>query len=77
MSEVNVPKPWWVRVSLWGVPTRPAMWVWFATAILSALATTSYGLVSGRAPWLAGALMCFAAIPYWMTIRWMDAHRAW
>lgn len=77
MIASKVEKPWWVAVSLWGMPTRGAMWLWFWCAIAAGLATVGWALVSGSVGFYGGALMFFAAIPYWMTIRWMDAHRAW
>lgn len=77
MTAEIAKKPWWVVVSLWGMPTRWAMWLWFWCAIAAAIGTTGFALATGRFIWLAGGLMLAAAVPYWMTIRWMDAHRAW
>ena len=77
MSASIEKKPWWVAVSLWRVPTRPAMWLWFWCSIASAIGSTTYGIATRQPAFYAGALLFVAAVVYWKTIRWMDAHRAW
>lgn len=68
-------RPWWVRITLWGLPTRASAmaFVWLSLAI--AAASALYGLRDPR--FTLGALMVVAALGYVLAIRWVDDHGGW
>jgi hypothetical protein len=67
--------PWWVKVSLWGVPGRVGLWSFVAISILAAAASIMYGFRDPR--FFAGGALMLAALPYWRSIRWIDKHGSW
>jgi hypothetical protein len=67
--------PIWVKISLWGVPGRRGLWMFVALSIACGLASMIYGLWQTK--YFIGGLLAVAAIPYWLSIRWIDAHGSW
>jgi hypothetical protein len=75
MSELK--KPWWVRASLFGSPTRKAQWSWVFLSLATAIGALTYALIFGARTGYGGVVLFGSAWMYWQTIRWMDAHNAW
>jgi hypothetical protein len=67
--------PVMVRLGLWGLPTRGAAWAFFWLSIAIAVGFVAYGLVDRR--FFAGGIMVFAALWYYLCIRWVDHHSTW
>jgi hypothetical protein len=74
-DDAPVNQPLWVRIGLWGIPSRRAAsaFVWLSLAI--ALACAVYGLRDRR--FLLGVIMVLAALWYDAAIRWVDRHGGW
>lgn len=68
--------PLWVQASIWGVPGRGGLWAFVVFSLACAALLLVEGLRSGRFLDIA-ALMAFAAMPYWLAIRWIDRHGSW
>jgi hypothetical protein len=68
--------PWWVKVSRWGVPGRGGLWACVAVALLAAASAFLYGLRDPRFLGV-GLAAVLTAVPYWLTIRWVDKHGTW
>jgi hypothetical protein len=68
--------PFWVKLSIWGVPGRGGVWACVGLSIAGAVAVTLYGLRDGRFL-IGGPVLGLAAIPYWLSIRWIDRHGSW
>lgn len=82
MSRRVVPPdeyPWWVQLSLWGVPYgRTGQWFFVAFALACAVGLVAYGVVEGRPRFLIlSPFAAVAALPYWLSIRWIDRHGSW
>lgn len=82
MEESNYPrpnlipaKPWWVRVTMVGLRTRASVLAFGWISIGLAIACLIAGFFYPRA--FIGTLLFIAAWPYFATVRWMDANRAW
>jgi hypothetical protein len=67
--------PWWVKVSLWGLPNRAAVRVFVWLSVLAAVACGVYGFWDGR--FFVGLLFLLAALMYWLSIRWVDRNGSW
>jgi hypothetical protein len=67
--------PLWVKVGLWGLPSRGIAWAFFWLAIAIAVGCVAYGFVDSR--FFIGGLMVFAALWYYASIRWVDSHGRW
>ena len=67
--------PIMVQLALWPNLSRGVTWVFFWVSIFLAGASVIYWFKTGR--FLAGGLLVFAALWYWMAIQWMDRNRAW
>ena len=67
--------PWWVTLSLLGVSSRAAQWVCVAVSVALAAGSVAYGFWNPLFFWGIGFL--FAALMYWLTIRWVDRHGSW
>jgi signal transduction histidine kinase len=67
--------PIWVKLSLIGVSGRNALWGYVVLSLLLGAAGAWAAFVDPRL-WAAPAL-ALAAIPYWLTIRWVDRHGSW
>jgi hypothetical protein len=68
--------PWWVKVSMWGVPGRAGLWAFVALSVALALASVAYGFRDGRF-FIVGVAFLVAALLYWLSIRWIDQHGSW
>ncbi len=67
--------PVMVRLGLWGLPTRGAAWAFFWLSIAIAVGCVAYGFVDWR--FFIGGIMVFAALWYYLSIRWVDQHSTW
>jgi hypothetical protein len=67
--------PWWVKVSMWGVPGRWGLWAFFALSIVLAVGCVVYGFWDWR--FFYGIAFLFSALMYWLSIRWVDRHGSW
>jgi len=68
--------PWWVTLSLWGVRGRRGLWVFVAISLASGLGLTMYGFWDAKF-FRLGPVLALAAIPYWLSIRWIDKYGSW
>lgn len=67
--------PWWVKLSMMGVPGRAGLWACVAVSLLLAAGGLYFWQSDARArPF---TLFAIAALPYWLSIRWVDRHGAW
>ena len=76
--EERVPRanyPWWVKLSLWGVPGRGGLWAYVVLSLVLAAGCVILGLRNPR--FFAGGAFVLGALPYWMSIRWIDKHGSW
>jgi hypothetical protein len=76
--ESRVPRskyPIWVKLSMWGVPGRRGLWTFVVFSLACGLASVVYGLWDTR--YMLGGILAFAAIPYWLSIQWVDNHGSW
>jgi hypothetical protein len=69
--------PWWVKVSLWGVPGRAGVWACFGLSVLAAVGCVTYAVLMNDPRLFSGLLFLFGAFMYWVTIRWVDEHGSW
>jgi hypothetical protein len=60
---------------LWGLPNRLAACAFFWLSLALAGACVAYGFVNPLA--FLGGLMVFAALWYYLSIRWVDQHSGW
>ncbi len=67
--------PFWVKVGLLGVPGRTGVWFFFWLSIVFAVGFIAYGFWDPR--FFIGFLWFFAALMYWLTIRWVDKYGVW
>ena len=67
--------PWWVKLSLLGVPGRAGVWGCFALALLLGAAALYFSQSDAR--FRPFTFVALAAIPYVLTIRWIDRHGSW
>jgi len=67
--------PWWVKLSMWGVPGRVGLWAFVAISIACAAGCVVYGFWDVR--FFTEVLFLFSALMYWLTIRWIDCHGSW
>ncbi|MGO8746144.1 MAG: hypothetical protein ACLQNE_09160 [Thermoguttaceae bacterium] len=67
--------PWWVRVALWGLPTRWLTWisVWISVALAAA------GIVAGlwHPKYFIGLIFFPGGLWYYLALRWVDRHARW
>jgi hypothetical protein len=68
-------RPLWVRIGLWGLPTRRSAWVFVWLSFAIAIGCVAYGFVDRR--FSVGGLMTLAALWYYLAIRWVDQHGGW
>ena len=69
--------PWWVKVSLWGLPNKASVWAFVGLSLLCAAGCVVYAVTAGNPRWYAGLLFLLAAFIYWLSIRWVDQHGSW
>lgn len=67
--------PVMVRLGLWGLSNRASAWAFFWLSIALAVASVAYGFKDPR--FFAGSLLVFAALWYYLSIRWVDQHGSW
>jgi hypothetical protein len=67
--------PLWVRLGLWGLPSRGSAWAFVVISIVAAVAGCVYGLYDAR--YFACAAFLLAGFLYWAAIRWVDRHGRW
>ena len=72
----TVERPPWVKVGLWGLGSRASAWVFFWLSLAIAAACVVYGFTNDWR-FLFGGLMVFAALWYYLAIRWVDEHGTW
>jgi signal peptidase I len=74
-DNLKAERPFWVKASLWGVPTREAAvavcWLCFLLTGASAV----YGFWYSRA--FLGTLFGLAGLAYGLSIRWVDRNDGW
>jgi len=68
------PRPAWVKFGLWGLPNRGAAWACFWLSVALSL-VGAYGFVDRR--FFGFGALVFAALWYWLAIRWVDEHGGW
>lgn len=64
-----------VRIGLWGVPNRTAAWAFAAGSLILALVCVAISFKDPR--YIGGAALLFAALWYYLSIRWVDKHSHW
>lgn len=67
--------PVMVRLGLWGLPSRGWAWVFFWVCVVIGAGGVVYGLVNP--PFFIGSILLFAALWYYLAIRWVDRHSGW
>jgi hypothetical protein len=67
--------PLWVRFGLWGLRGRASVWAFVWLSIACSVGCVIYGFWDAR--FFVGSLFLFAALMYWLTIRWVDRHGEW
>jgi hypothetical protein len=68
--------PIFVRFSLLGLPNRASAWAFVWLSMAAAAGCVAWGLFVDRRG-LAGFLFVFAALFYYLAIRWVDQHDRW
>ena len=74
-TTIQPPRPVWVRIALWGSPTRRrAMSFMYVSLVLT-------GVFVALSLWdrrpTAGVALILATLWYWGAIRWVDLHGEW
>jgi predicted transporter len=69
--------PWWVKVSLWGLPNKVSVWAFVCLSLMCAVGCVVYAWTVGNPRWYAGLLFLLAALIYWLSIRWVDSNGSW
>jgi hypothetical protein len=67
--------PWWVKLSLLGVPSRSGQWFFVGLSIAAAVGCVIYGFWDPK--FFLGVGFLLAALTYWLTIRWVDRYGSW
>jgi len=68
--------PLWVKASVWGIPGRGGVWAFVVFSLACAALLLMRGAHTGR--FLdVGFLLACAAVPYWLSIRWIDRNGSW
>ncbi|MEO6457634.1 MAG: hypothetical protein ABIO92_05100 [Chloroflexia bacterium] len=67
--------PLMVRLGLWGLPSRGAAWAFFWLALAIAAGCIAYGFTNPS--FFIGGILVFAALWYYLSIRWVDQHSSW
>jgi len=65
-----------VQVGLWGLPNRASAWFFCWLSIALAVASIPAGMLV-HPICFAGALLVFAALWYYLSIRWVDQNGSW
>ena len=64
-----------MQLGLWGLPSRRAAWVFFWLSLALAVASVAYGFIDWR--FFSGGILFFAALWYYLAIRWVDQNSTW
>ncbi len=64
-----------VRVGLWGLPNRATAWAFFWLSLVVTACCVAYGFINPFG--FIGGLLVFAALWYYLSIRWVDRHSHW
>ena len=67
--------PFLVQLGLLGLPTRTSAWVFIWLSIAIAAGCLIYGFFNPI--WFLGVGMVFAALWYYLAIRWVDQNSRW
>lgn len=67
--------PFMVRIGLWGLPSRSSAWFFVWLSLAMAAASVAYGFVNPIG--FTGVILVFAALWYYLAIRWVDRHNRW
>jgi hypothetical protein len=67
--------PVMVQLGLWGLPSRGAAWGFIALSIALAVGCVAYGFVDAR--FFFGGVFFFAALWYYLSVRWVDQKSSW
>lgn len=67
--------PSMVRIGLWGVRNRAMAWAFAGGSVL--LAIVCFALSSKDPRFFGGVAFLFAALWYYLAIRWVDRHDQW
>ena len=67
--------PLFVRLGLWGLPTRASAWSFCILSLLLAVGCVAYAIVDQR--FIIGGALFLAALWYYLSIRWVDEHGRW
>lgn len=67
--------PVMVKLGLWGLPTRGSAWAFVWLSLVVAAVGLAVGFVFPLA--FVGTLTVFAALWYYLSIRWVDANGRW
>jgi hypothetical protein len=67
--------PWWVKLSLLGVSSRRGQQAFVILSLACCLGAVVYGFSDTR--YFRASIIGLAAIPYWLTIRWVGRHGTW
>jgi hypothetical protein len=69
------PRPWWVKLSLWGLPNRA--WALFFVWLCVAFATAFVLLGFRDRRFSVGAVWLLPALGYLRAVRWVDSNGGW
>jgi hypothetical protein len=69
-------RPWWVKVGLWGLGSRASAWVFVWLSLAIAVGCVVYGFTTDLR-FVFGGLLVFAALWYYLAIRWVDEYGTW
>lgn len=64
-----------VRIGLWSVPNRAVAWALAAGSVILAIVCFVVGFKDPR--FFGGVALIFAALWYYLAIRWVDKHDQW
>ncbi len=68
-------RPLWVKLGLWGLPTRASAWAFFWLSWGITVGCVAYGFWDRR--FFFGGLLVLAALWYFLAIKWVDQHGSW
>jgi hypothetical protein len=64
-----------VKIALWGLSKRSTAWIFFLLALVLAVGCVLYGFADQR--FFLGGGFIFAALWYYLSIRWVDQNSSW
>jgi hypothetical protein len=70
-----VARPWWVRVTLWGLTSRGSAltYVWLCVGFATACVVLGFW----NRLFSLGAISLLGALGYLRAVRWVDKHGGW